>query len=984
MVSSVLTPKKEGFLYAQAEIMTMNYTHKIAFYNRWYVSLIFFIFLLLGGAHQIFALEVVLNSAVSVIVPEEQSGNPGDYVTYILELNNRGIKDLNLQVEYVSEHRWNIIGDIAVNLPAHTNKQYFPVTVFIPQNTPAGFEEKVRVRFKLDGETFFLPEVPLPVRVNEVSAINFIPPAPVKGVYGSTVAYEIMISNNGNTDEQFTVQYRSANSLEVQVEPDAFILKSGEVKLVRVALQIPGYTSLTSEQVELTFKWGREQKIMNLTTFFVDKLDSLSSQYYIWQGYINLGHPNLTEMNSEDFSGEIALNGEWGPDQAANFYSSNHTWFSDIKYNQWNLKMGKFPFPWPGLMNSQIGQASLNLTHQDGDRYFAVSRWDSADDFPERSIWGAEAAVDTHSTFRYLYDPVQYDSQSVFEWYFQENLKPTVFWSNSLAMNSEDPTSFGGSFQFASEQKAWQWNTNLQYIQNFYNILNRTSLWTAIGLPPSDDRVNGYLQIKYESKELEEGIEGTNIYNDYQVETFANLSPDLRLYLSRSFHYLNDLLQSDNSSVNLSIYKESGRFNHQGVISYSEDDDIADGSSNYSSFDWYTAYQLSKANELILNPHYDSDNTTTGFGFKWRGAFGSEFSTMFYPYLRPDSKYNMQINLRWPFYQYQLIFKYSGIWEAGVYTTDLCSLVLNKRFSFPVKKPLGTITGHLFIDKNHNGIQDGDDPVVSNLSLLLDGKTSFQSDAQGSFSIGGIAPGEHTITLDSRYNVIYTTVGPEARIALKPYQTITYNLPLIRTRNITGTFYQDQNGNNSFDTNESGLAGVPVILKNILTNEESRTFTDYNGNFVFYQLAPNNYQITVDLQDLPEGWQPSKDFQAIPIDANMLEEQEAIAVGFVPYEKPVEIIALPTTALSLKTDRELVFPGEKLKIIVEAGAVLKKVSLLLPDGSVIQLAPGKTYWLYEWKIPAAMNIGPTRIICTGQTQTGDTVTEECNLIILQQ
>jgi hypothetical protein len=183
----------------------MNNFYKKVFCFHWYISLIFLILLLLGASHQVLAVEVILNSAVSVVVPEQQSGNPGDYVSYILQLNNRSVNELNLQVEYVSEHRWNILGDTLISLPAHTSNQYFPVTIFIPQNIPAGFEDKVRVRFKLSGETFFLPEVVLPVLVNGVSAIKFTPPAPVKGIYGSTVTYEIMVSNNGNTDEQFFI-----------------------------------------------------------------------------------------------------------------------------------------------------------------------------------------------------------------------------------------------------------------------------------------------------------------------------------------------------------------------------------------------------------------------------------------------------------------------------------------------------------------------------------------------------------------------------------------------------------------------------------------------------------------------------------------------------------------------------------------------------------------------------------------------------------
>jgi hypothetical protein len=271
----------------------------------------------------------------------------------------------------------------------------------------------------------------------------------------------------------------------VKVEPEEFVIKAGEVKTVQVSLDIPAYTSLTSDQIELTFNWGREQQIINLTTFFVDKLDLLSSQYYIWQGYVNLGQSNLTLMDSKDFNGEIAINGQLGPKQNLNLYSSNQTWFSEFKYDQWDLKLGQFPLIWPGLVTGQFSQANFNLTNEIGDRYFALSRWDSADDFSDRYIWGAEAAIDNHSSFRYLFDPLPDNSQNIFEWHFQENPSSTIFWSNTLSIDTADPTSYGGSFQFASQKQTWQWNTAYQYIQNFYNVSNKSGFidWRAFNYP---------------------------------------------------------------------------------------------------------------------------------------------------------------------------------------------------------------------------------------------------------------------------------------------------------------------------------------------------------------------------------------------------------------------------------------------------------------------------------------------------------------------
>ena len=154
----------------------------------------------------VYASEVVLNTALSVTVPETQSGNPGDFLTYVLILQNRSANPANLEVEYFSQNKWNIIGEPTLTVPAQTSNYYFPLTIMIPPNAPANIEELIQVRFKLAGQVFALPTVTIPVQVNPVAEVNFTVPPSLKGIYGSTVIYQIIVTNNGNSVEQFRGQ----------------------------------------------------------------------------------------------------------------------------------------------------------------------------------------------------------------------------------------------------------------------------------------------------------------------------------------------------------------------------------------------------------------------------------------------------------------------------------------------------------------------------------------------------------------------------------------------------------------------------------------------------------------------------------------------------------------------------------------------------------------------------------------------------------
>ena len=946
-----------------------------------YISLIFAVFLLLGSAVPVRGAEMVLNPALSVTVPAPQSGNPGQFLTYLLELNNHGAKPLNLQVEYLSEHRWNIIGDVAVSLPAHASKQYFPVTVFIPQNVPAGFEEKLRVRFKPLGETFPWPDLVLTARVNSVSAIHFDAPDSGKAVPGTTVHYAITVTNTGNTAEQFAVQARSAHGWPARLTPDAFPLAPGQNQIVRVELQVPGYTTFASDQLELTFRWGRETKVLNLTTFIVDQLDSLSSQYYIWQGYLHLGPPDLAQFNAGDTAAELALNGQWGPDRTLSLYGSNQSWFTDFQFDHWDLKAGQFPLTWPGLVAPPTGSASFQLSDRSGERYWALSRWAAADN-SGRSIWGADAALDDRSNLRFLYDPLPGNPQQILEWHYQQDIAPNLFWTDTLSADVGDPSRNAGAFSLTGQREAWQWDTHLQFQQNFYNILNQKSLWATLSLAPAAARPAGYLQMRYESKQLNEGSSGINQYDDYQLQASAVLPSGLRLNLTHGRHWLNSAFDSDDTSLALGLTRQTGRFNHEGTISYSTDYQMGDGRSRYQSFDWYTRYQLSQADGLIINPNADSDLARLGLGYQRRWSFGPELTTLFYTYLQPDSKYNWTVDLSWPFYQYLLLFKYSGLWEAGAYRTDSCSISINKRFSFPVKKPLGSIAGTAFIDKNRDGLRQSNEPAAGNLSLLLDGRTACRTDSDGKLDLSGLSSGEHTLALDPRYNVIYLTDPAIRKITVKAYQTVTINLPVIRTQNLAGWVFRDKGAGSGAAPAQSGIAGVPVLLTDLISQATRRTYTDQDGRFVFYQLVPHAYQLTVDGADLPEGWQLPPDFQPIPVAADALERQEEIAIGLIPYEKPIEIIALPDAIISLTPEPSVVNRGQRVQISVAVNRPVRRATLRLPDGSLLALDPAQTHWQHSWRVPQTLAPGQYTIDCEMVTRTGKEIRETADLIVL--
>ena len=205
-------------------------------------------------------------------------------------------------------------------------------------------------------------------------------------------------------------------------------------------------------------------------------------------------------------------------------------------------------------------------------------------------------------------------------------------------------------------------------------------------------------------------------------------------------------------------------------------------------------------------------------------------------------------------------------------------------------------------------------------------------------------------------------------VTLKPYQTQQLNLPLIRSQNISGIVYLDKNSNQTRDEGEVSLGAIPILLQNNQGQEIQRTYTSSDGVFIFYQLAPETYQLTIDSEQLPEDIALPPGFAPLTVDANRLEELPPLEIGLVPFEKPIEIVVPSAEELIVTLDQELVTTGQTLKISIESKTPLKRLELLLPTGEkhLLVTSNALTKWTYQWKVPATAPTGQVKIVCQAE------------------
>ncbi len=167
----------------------------------------------------------------------------------------------------------------------------------------------------------------------------------------------------------------------------------------------------------------------------------------------------------------------------------------------------------------------------------------------------------------------------------------------------------------------------------------------------------------------------------------------------------------------------------------------------------------------------------------------------------------------------------------------------NVRFS---PTATSTIRGTKYEDLNGNGQRDAGEPGLPNWTFALEDDTGFVfettvSDVNGDYEFTDIAPGIYTISEFSKTGWTQTTANPPL-FDLTNINTINdVDFGNFQTMIISGTKYEDLNGNGMFDVGEPGMAGWTMELD--LNNDgtvDATTVTDSSGNYIFSNVGPGD------------------------------------------------------------------------------------------------------------------------------------------------
>jgi subtilisin-like proprotein convertase family protein/protocatechuate 3,4-dioxygenase beta subunit len=184
--------------------------------------------------------------------------------------------------------------------------------------------------------------------------------------------------------------------------------------------------------------------------------------------------------------------------------------------------------------------------------------------------------------------------------------------------------------------------------------------------------------------------------------------------------------------------------------------------------------------------------------------------------------------------------------------------VSNVNFGNRQTPTTGSISGHKFHDRDGDGVKDNNEPGLQGVTIELDagangsvnqttttdnnGNYSFTNLVAGTYRVREVVPGGWTQTTGNPNDITLGSGNNVSGVDFGNFRLIT----------ISGTKFEDLDGDGNRDNNEPGLQGVTIELDLGANGSVNRTTTtDNNGNFSFSNVGPGTHRVR---EVVPSGW----------------------------------------------------------------------------------------------------------------------------------
>ena len=152
----------------------------------------------------------------------------------------------------------------------------------------------------------------------------------------------------------------------------------------------------------------------------------------------------------------------------------------------------------------------------------------------------------------------------------------------------------------------------------------------------------------------------------------------------------------------------------------------------------------------------------------------------------------------------------------------------------------GVIAGNVFHDINHNGTFDLHEDGVEGVYVALPDGTYTTTASDGSYSFTNRSNGTYAVSVINLGEFFSTT--PEiVSVTVADDYSANIDFGLVATGIVSGTTFNDVNGNGVQDTGEMGIAGVKIDID---TAPAEDLYTDADGRYIFIGIPNGSYIVT--------------------------------------------------------------------------------------------------------------------------------------------
>ncbi|MEO8621685.1 MAG: SdrD B-like domain-containing protein [bacterium] len=177
----------------------------------------------------------------------------------------------------------------------------------------------------------------------------------------------------------------------------------------------------------------------------------------------------------------------------------------------------------------------------------------------------------------------------------------------------------------------------------------------------------------------------------------------------------------------------------------------------------------------------------------------------------------------------------------------------------PIEPATVNIGDFVWNDLNANGVQDAGEPGIPGVLLQLSNGATTTTDANGAYAFTDLPAGTYTVQVGAPAGFAASPTGAGTpstdsngsgtSVTVLTGTDNTIDFGFYKLGAIGDFVWNDLNANGVQDGGEPGIPGVTVTLSNGAT-----TTTDASGAYLFANLAPSNYTVTV---SAPAGYTPS-------------------------------------------------------------------------------------------------------------------------------